>query len=127
MSNENFQKWYSEAVKAGQEAANAKRPTPMIVAEHTNPLDDNSPILQSWNVPDGVCGFAWVNVKPGNSAFAKWLVKLGIARKDSYYGGVTIWIRDYNQSYERKLAHAEAMAKVLTAYGIRCYASGRLD
>ena len=50
-----------------------------------------------WHAPEGVCGFAWVKVSPGNSSFAKWLVKNKMARK-GYYGGVEINISDFRRS-----------------------------
>lgn len=124
-----FAALYAEAVAAGTQAAQAMTPRPMIVGEAkslmSNEIDYSKPIEY---VADGVCGFAWVNVKPGTSAFAKWLVKNGHARRDDYYGGVTIWIREYNQSMQRKEAHAQAMAEVLRKGGIeRAYAHSRMD
>lgn len=74
-----------------------------------------------------VCGFGWVQVTPGNSAFANWLKKNGYARKDSYAGGVCIWINDYNQSYDMKYAYATGMAEVFRNAGINAYAGSRLD
>jgi hypothetical protein len=75
-----------------------------------------------------VCGFAWVNIKPGNSAFANWLKMKKIARRDEYYGGVTVWVSDYNQSMERKMAYAGAFARTLEAAGLkRVYAMSRMD
>jgi hypothetical protein len=53
---------------------------------------------------------------------AKALVAAGMARKDGYYGGVTVWISEYNQSMARKEAHARAFAAVLSAAGVRAYA-----
>ena len=45
--------------------------------------------------------------------------------------GVKIWVRGHVQSYQRKAAHAQAMAEVLKATplleGLRIYAGGRLD
>lgn len=78
-------------------------------------------------IADGVCGFAWVNVKPGNGQVAKRLVALGLARRDSYAGGVTVWISEYNQSMTRKEAHARAFAKVLQEAGVKAYAGSRID
>ena len=128
LTSTQFRKLFDEANAAGVAAAERARPTPMVVVEHANPFDDASPIVRQYApVMDGVCGFAWVNVKPGTSKFARWLKDNGIARTDSYYGGVTIWISDYGQSYERKIAHASAMARVLSEQGIKAYSSGRLD
>jgi len=123
-----FREAWVAAVAAGRAAGNGIRPTPMVVTEHANPMDDNSRAERSWYVSEGACGFAWVTVRPGNSAFANWLKKNGYARP-AYGGGVQIWISDYNQSVDRKEAHASAMAKVLREkLGIdSIYADSRLD
>lgn len=76
----------------------------------------------------GPCGFAWVDVKPANSGFAKWLVANGHARKGAY-GGVTIWIGKFlsTQCIDTKEKFAYAMASVLFAAGIRASADSRMD
>jgi hypothetical protein len=105
---------YDEADKAGREAVSNTTPTPMIVRQHSNPLDDSSEVVKEYGpILDGVCGFAWINIKPGNHPFCNWLKKEGLARKDSYYGGVTIWVHDFEQSLEKKQAYAQAFAKVI--------------
>jgi len=119
---------YDKAVAAGKEAAMKRVPTPMVVGRavdlYTNEMVPGTQEV----VMDGVCGFAWVNIKPGNSAFANWLKKNGLARKDSYAGGVTVWVGDYNQSMEKKEAYADAFAEVLRDNGIdRAYAQSRMD
>jgi len=72
-----------------------------------------------------------VTVRPGNSSFARWLVKEGHGRVDSYAGGVMIWVRTASQSYERKRAYARAMAAVLSAApeleGLKIYTGSRVD
>lgn len=123
-----FQAIYDEAWKAGVEAARKCEVAPMLVGTPTTPLgndiDRSKPVEY---VADGVCGFAWVQVKPGTSSFAKWLVKNNYARKDSYYGGVCIWISDYNQSMQRKEAHAYAMAEVFRKHEFNAYGASRMD
>jgi hypothetical protein len=78
----------------------------------------------------GVCGFAWVDVRPATCSFARWLVKNGLASK-AYSGGVRIRISEFGQSLERKEAAAQAMAGVLTASpllaGVRIHAGSRMD
>jgi len=106
---------FTRAFKAGITAGNAHAPTPMVVQGY-----ENQPIM------DGVCGFAWINVRPGTSSFARWLVKEKGCRK-SYHGGIDVWIHEFNQSYERKLAAAHAMADVLRKAGINAYGQGRID
>ena len=119
---------YEMADKAGQEAVERLVVRPMVVSQHTNPMVDSSPVARSWFVEDGVCGFAWVNVKPAHSKFAKFLVVSGLARKDTYNGGVTLWVSQYNQSLQKKEAYAYAFAKVLRDNGIeKAYADSRMD
>jgi hypothetical protein len=120
-----FQAAFAKAVEAGLAAGNANKPTPMVVNEM---LGMSSVVKQSFYEPEGMCGFAWVNVSPGNSPFANWLKKNGHARK-AYGGGVDIWISDFGQSVERKEACASAMAKVLQVeLGLSSiYATSRLD
>jgi hypothetical protein len=112
-----FEQLFLDAWHAGRDAARDCRPKPMVV---TNDRGD-------WldYVDDGICGFGWVNV-PGTTSFGKWLKKNGRARPD-YPTGLSIWISDYGQSYERKAAHAGAMAAYLQANGIACRARSRLD
>jgi hypothetical protein len=118
---------YCQARLAGLNAAEACKPTPMIVSQHKNMLDDSSPIEKQWYVPSGVCGFAWVIVRPGTSSFAKWLVKNGHARTHHYYGGICHYVSEFGQSMEVKEAYATAFAKVLSEAGIRAYSDSRMD
>jgi hypothetical protein len=74
----------------------------------------------------GGCGFAWIKVKPGNSAFAKWLVKEGKARA-SQSGGVTVWVPGYGQCISHKESYADAFAAVLSQNNIQAYSESRLD
>ena len=101
-----------------------------VQAESTASSDANAIAAASSRrvdfVDDGPCGFAWVTVKPGNSSFARFLVKENLARK-AYYGGVEIWISAHNQSYQRKMEHARAMAQYFRNFGIDAFANGRLD
>lgn len=125
--DDQFEAIYNEAMEAGRQAAMGTTPTPMVVGHAKSILGGGIDYSQpTYYVSEGVCGFAWVNVTPGTSSFARWLKKTGKAHK-SYYGGVDIWIGDYNQSLDRKEAHAGAMAKVLQGYGIKCYPMSRMD
>ena len=83
-----FKGLFATAVCAGGEAGKALQPVPMLVGSAKSlfgsEMDHSKPV---YYVADGVCGFAWVNVRPGNSAFAKWLVKNDSGRKiESAYG-----------------------------------------
>jgi hypothetical protein len=111
-----FQSLWDNARAAGMAAVEALDVQPMVVVGE-----------KRYFVADGVCGFAWVNVKPGTSKFAKWLKASGHARTDSYYGGVTVWVSQFNQSMQKKEAYAYAMAKVFAEAGFDAYANSRMD
>lgn len=125
-----FAEIFAAAQEAGRAAHDAAAPAPMVVERHTNPFDDSSPVEKRWAVSEGVCGFAWVRITPGNSSFARWLVKEGHASK-AYGGGIQVRVRTAGQSYERKMAYADAMADVLKSApelkDLRIFAQGRLD
>ena len=122
---------FSKAVAAGYAAGNGAEPVPMIVGSAKSLFGSEMDLSKPrYFVADGACGFAWVKVRPGNSRFAKWLVKEGHAHK-AYSGGVDIWISAHNQSVARKEAHAGAMADVLreglSGENVSVYADSRLD
>lgn len=110
---------YDKAYQAGNAAANAAIPEPMIVQDAQTGYV-YAPIM------DGVCGFAWVIVRPGNSRFARYLKEERGCRK-GYRGGISYYVGGYGQSYTRKVAFAEAFAATLRDAGIDAYAEGRLD
>lgn len=124
--SKSFEVLYKEADEAGRSAAEKRVPAAMVVSQHACPLDDGSPIVQQWLVPEGVCGFAWIKVVPGNSPFANWLKKNKLAHK-SYNGGVDVWVSAYGQSMDRKEAYAYAFAKVVQSAGLTAYAGSRMD
>ncbi len=129
-SAERNAKWadlHKRAHEAGMNAGNAHTPVPMIVQEHANPLDDNSPVIRQYApVMGGVCGFAWINITPGNSSFARWLSKNKHAHK-SYYGGVDVWVGEFGQSMEKKQAYARAYAEIVSKAGITAWPMSRMD
>ena len=125
-----FEDIFQKAAKAGIEAATECTPSPMTVGHAKSPLSDEiDPTKPVYHVADGVCGFAWINIKPGNCKFANWLKKHNHAQPDSYHGGVQIWVSSFDQSYERKMAYAGAFAKVIREAGVckEVRAAGRLD
>lgn len=117
---------YIQAHNAGNSAVQAATITPMVVTQKANPLNDSSDTVNQWYVEDGVCGFASVIVKPANSKFAKFLVENQLGRK-SYTGGVSMSVRDFNQSLQKKEAYAHAFAKVLRDNGINAWSESRID
>lgn len=118
---EGFGELFRKARALGVEAGMNVRPVPMnVVGRDANGNE------KRWHVSEGMCGFAWVKVRPGNCAFANWLKKQGLGSK-AYGGGVQIWISDFNQSVDRKSAMADVMAKVFQQAGIEAIAGSRLD
>ena len=119
---------YAEAHAAGMTAGNGCTPTPMVVGQPTTPLgDDIDYEKDTYYVSDGVCGFAWINIKPARGAFVKYLKENHIGRKDSYYGGYTIWVSGFGQSLTRKENYARAFTEVLRKNGLTAYSMSRMD
>lgn len=142
---------YRLAHAAGMAAAERMTPTPMVVQEHASVGDDDSPVTRQWYVPSGVCGFAWVIVRPGTCSFARWVATHDpdgnrIRKQDQqsdkhhlrytgnrpigqrgYRGGIQIWVSYFGQSMERKQAYARAFAHALQINGISAYADSRMD
>lgn len=120
-----YELWLKEAHEAGMKAANSAEVVPMVVRQHENPLDDSSAVVKEYFVGDGVCGFAWVTVRPGNSSFALFAKKNGW--KPAYSGGIQYWVSGFGQSMQRKFAYAGAFAGVLCSHGVKAYAHERMD
>ena len=127
-----------EALEAGMAALNNAKPTPMVVQQHANVMDDNSPVNKSWVVDGGVCGFAWISFKANTPANRKFLAGLKKAKlagdansgakwTKSYQGGFSYWVSQGGQSMERKEAFAHAFATVLEKYGLTVYVGSRMD
>ena len=63
---------YAEAHSAGMAAGNGCTPTPMVVGTPTTPLgNDIDYDKETYYVADGMCGFAWINIKPARGKFVK--------------------------------------------------------
>ena len=116
MESKDFPSVIAEANEAGLNAGNALVPEPMTVVGGR----------EKYHVPEGVCGFAWVTVRPGTTSFARYWKQNHRARR-AYYGDVELWVRDFGQSHDRKLAYAEAYATKLREHGIHATAGSRLD
>jgi len=125
-----FARLIQAAHEAGVAAAEAHQPRAMVVGHAKslfgNEIDRSKP---TYVVPGGVCGFAWVNIKPGNCKLANWMKKNKFARPDSYYGGVTVRVAGYGQSMEKKEAYGRAYAEVIQNSGEvkSAYMSSRMD
>ena len=131
-----------KALQAGEDALNACVPIPMIVQEHANMMDDSSQVIQSYHVPDGVCGFAWIKISLTSTPSRQFInalkkAKLATAdinsfkdepfKKSNYHGGYLYWVRQGNQSLQKKETFAGAFAKTLIEAGITCHTGSRMD
>ena len=124
---------FEYACKKGAFAGTQSTPTPMVATSVG--LDDKPlPHTKTYVIMDGLCGFAWVTIRPARGAFVNYLKARGIGHA-GYYGGYEISTNaiekemgvNFGQSYERKMEAAEAFAGVLQAWGINAVAEGRLD
>ena len=115
----NPQELYQKAHEAGVAAVQAATVRPMIVTDNDRG--------KQWFIEDGVCGFAWVKIRPARGAFVNWCKKNKIGRVDSFEGGYMISVHDYNQSMQKKEAYARGFAKVLGDNGIKAYSMSRMD
>ena len=116
-SKVDFAAIHKMADAAGKAAALALTPNPMIVRSADG--------AKSWLVPDGVCGFSWIEF-PGNTAWGRWTKKTGLSRA-GYPKGLCMWVHDYNQSMQKKEAYARAYAAKLREKGIEAWAQSRMD
>lgn len=74
------------------------------------------------------CGFAWVVLRPANSAMAKRLKDRGLGDK-AYGGGLQVWnpSKNYTQCMAALRKGADAFAKVISEAGYNCTAYDRID
>lgn len=97
---------YAEALKAAQAAINA-------TSRHSQ----------------GSCGYAWVEIHPGTSSFARWCKASG----NALYARRGVHIRPdhlcgyQGQSLDVKEAGATAFAAVLSKAGLKAHAHSRMD
>ena len=131
MKPEMAKKIMEEAEAAGIAALEKCVPEPMGVTDG----------VQSWVIPDGECGFAWVTVqcKGMGLQFVNALKRLGMASADincfdpgvvwkkGVYRGYQYWVHHGNQSVAKKEAYAEAFGAVLRTHNIPCTSGSRLD
>lgn len=132
---------WDKAKLAGDAALRACEPTPMVVQEHANMLDDKSPVVKQWFVSGGVCGFASLHVKAKGKGleFVNELKKAGLCSSKGerhshkewqyhdYYKGFYYWVSVGGQSMQLKEAWAHAAAEVLQKAGIPVYVQSRMD
>jgi len=120
--NDAFTTIWRDAGLAAHVAVQALDVKPMTVVGHNPSTGDRI----AYHVPDGVCGFAYVTIRPATGAFVQWLKGRSIGHK-AYHGGWEISIQQYSQSMQRKEEHARVVAEYLTDYGIPAGYYSRMD
>ena len=109
-----------KAEEAGMKAGLEVSPNPMTLTDIKTG--------ETFDVAEGGCGFAWVNISPARGKFVNYLKKIGKGHK-SYRGGWDYWVSssELGQSITRKEAYATAFANVLKEWGIDAMMMSRLD
>lgn len=110
-----FEVILKSALNQGVIRSNSVVPAPMVVEQHANMMDDNSPVVQQWCEPNGVCGFGWVQVSPANCSFANWLKTKGY-KYSSYDKAVLLHSPLMTQSLERNYSWACGVADYLNKH-----------
>lgn len=126
MNKSEFPALFEKAKAAGLAAGQAFVPSAVVFGEGSLFSPGFKPGAKLEVCNDGVCGFAWVVVSPGNCPFANWLKKNKFGRPGAF-GGVMVRIGEFNQSMQKKSAAADAMAAVFKDAGIKARAEERMD
>lgn len=129
-----FETLWTKATKKAREAWIEAQPAPILIYTPKGLFDDTPNIEEPMYVhSEGVCGFGWIIVKDGRTAFARWLAKHDIGTTSAYYGGRMVSSYDLvpedrkSQSYDRKCAAVYAAVRVLNEAGIQAEAVTRMD
>jgi len=118
---------YQKADAAGRDAAARCKPVPMIVGTPTTPFgNDMDPAKPTYFVEGGVCGFAWVTIRPARGKFVSYLKSKGLGNV-GYYGGYQMSSRMMTQSMAVNEAYCEAFANVLRCFGVKAHSESRID
>lgn len=108
---------FENALKVGRKAGLGETPVPMTVFGND----------QAYVVEDGVCGFAWIEIRPAKGGLVTYLKKSKQGYYSSYQKAYIFNIHDFNQSLTRKEAMAYAMAAYLCNCGYNVCANSRID
>lgn len=111
IGEERFAEAWAKAILAGQAAGDACVPTP--VGFYSADLN-GKPLSETTVENEGLCGGAYLQVRPATSRFVRWLKHNKIGSKGVYGGWEFSLPYNYRgQSAERYAAHAHAACDVL--------------
>lgn len=110
----NFENALAEGIQAGKEVI----PVPMQVIGSD----------RSFVVEGGVCGFAWLEIRPARGPLVTYLKKSGQGYYSEYNRCYVFPMNGYfGQSMTRKEAMADRMAEYLRKCGYNVYSNSRID
>lgn len=125
---------WNEATLAAEKAFDSCVPTPMVIGRSSGLFANDIIPGTEEVIEDGVCGFAWIRIKPARGPLVKWLKSqdkgsLGV------YGGWRVSPYDFNprlgysQSMQRKEAAMKAACEVLKVYypNSKIWVESRMD
>lgn len=125
---------FSEAQTAALSHFHQCTPVPVIFGQAKDLFSSEIIPGTEEYVSDGVCGFAWVNIKPARGPLVKYLKSKGIGRPGTY-GGYSL--SSYNcipgsgssQSMQRKEAGCRAFVEVVKKYfpDMKIWVETRID
>ena len=127
---------------------NYKEPRYAVV-QHSNPLDDSSPVEKAWPMRD-LCGVVWLDLKlKGNEKFINWFKKTGKRTGQynkrweidgfglGYNGSCSVWSYPWtlrlpgigcgNGAISAAEESARAAVEVLGKHGVEVHMQSRLD
>lgn len=127
------QQIFNEARIAATVAFRDAVPTPVIFGQAADLFSTRMVPGTEEYVADGVCGFAWITIKPARGEFVKFLKNAKIGDK-GVYGGYRISAYEVgcpgsSQSMDRKYAACMAFVAVIKQYypDMRIWAEQRMD
>lgn len=125
MSDAQYSAFIEKAHQAGMAAGEVVQTATMVVGVPTTPLSsDIDPSKKVYMVPDGICGFAYLNTA-GNTPFGRYCKRLGW--RPAFRGGLFTSVRPFGQSLERKTAYAQAWVASMQESGVSVSYETRVD
>lgn len=134
LSDAQYADLFQTALAAGQAAAEATTPTPVVFYSPKDVFSagGNFPFDADMTQPvyheaDGVCGFGWVEIRPSRGGIASWMKANGKGRYSEYDRCHRFSSPLRTQSLARNEAFANGFAKVLRDAGIAASGCSRID
>lgn len=125
LADEAHEALFARAIAAGEQAAVAVVPSPILVRDDPGWTGRPGPVIDI--LIHGDCGSSYVVIRDGRGAFAKWLVRSGRGHRHYRGRGVTVYAPERSQSLARAQAFSRAMARVFNEAGLRTGVEDLID